>query len=181
MKKLMSLIALIVVGTFGYSEIVEDSGIFEGFDEIPHQSDIEQEFGENSSSVLIDVITQSEDPGLRLRAVNALSGFEDDRVEETLITLINQTSSASSGTDVLYTRAALVSLAERSPQRALPIVITLLEHPSVDVRASAAIAAQEMDAAIVPALRTRLSHETNSLVSWHLQVAIAELSEQTAL
>jgi HEAT repeat protein len=144
----------------------------------PSKSRIDQVMGPTAVADLIEIAddTSAEaDPGLRIRAYNALRHFaqtpESETVRLALQSAVALRTSETSGTQLLYLRAAMLSMAEVGMETSVPDLLGLLAHPSRDIRAACAqaLGITGSDDAILP-LRDRALIETELQV----QVAIAD-------
>jgi HEAT repeat protein len=80
------------------------------------------------------------------------------------------------GVEVIFAKAAMDSLAAVAGDNAVSPIAVVLDHPSRDLRVSAARAlAKTASANAIPPLQTRLQTETDNLVSLALQRALSAL------
>jgi HEAT repeat protein len=124
----------------------------------------------------------SDDTGVRLRAISALPRYcpcgSDTSVHDALASLIPADSSQLSGKDLVLLRAAIESLAVIRPADPAdtPKIEGLLNHPSRDIRASAARALAAMcDSSAINALRVRYQNESTDQVKLAISAALRTL------
>jgi HEAT repeat protein len=133
-----------------------------------------------------DLIAIAEDtsvdstPGRRIRAFAALRHFSQDPKSETvrlaLKAAVDQRRNQEVGVELLYLRAAMLSLAEVGMESSVPDLLPFLDHPSRDIRAACAqaLGITGADAAIVP-LRDRALIEDQAQVQLAIDDALFEL------
>ncbi len=137
------------------------------------------------------------DIGVRLRAIHALGQYcplpgdpppcaDTDpshvALTDLITTLGGENLQANGGSDLLLLRAAIETLGPLQVSTDAPALVTLLDHPSRDIRASTANALRDLcntDQATTDALRTRLGHETVDQVKLAITDALSVLGECT--
>ncbi len=159
----------------GDPEVVELLG---GMNYVPDQSSIDAVLGATAVDELIAIAeddSQGSDPGLRMRAFRALAQYDGSPDEGTasaaLRRAIDTFGTLERGTELLFLRASMLSLATLDGANAVPDLVGLLPHPSRDIRAACAqaLGITGSSAAIVP-LRNQDLDETVPQV----KIAIAD-------
>lgn len=139
----------------------------------PSKSRIELVMGSTAAPELIELAEDTSidsEPGRRIRAFAALRHFAADPEAETvrlaLQSAVNQRSAETTGTELLYLRAAMLSLAEVGMELSVPDLLPLLDHPSRDIRAACAqaLGITRSDLAIVPLRDRALIEEVTQVV-----------------
>jgi HEAT repeat protein len=158
-----------------------DGGIddlLSGVDYVPERATLDAVLGDPPENDLIAIATDTAaDPGLRLRAYRALGQYPTDAARLALQAAIGSFAGATSGVEVLYLRAAMHSLAATAGDAAVPVIDDLLDSPSRDVRADAALSLGETGSASAdPVLRARREVETVDQVKWAIDEALAALA-----
>ncbi len=141
----------------------------------PSKSQIDQVMGANAAADLIEIANDNSgegDPGVRIRAYSALRHFADTPESETvrlgLVTAVSSHTSETTGTPLLYLRAAMFSLAEVGGESSATDLLPLLAHTSRDIRAACAHALGITGSATaIQPLRDR------ALIELELQVKLA--------
>jgi HEAT repeat protein len=112
------------------------------------------------------------DPGLKLRAIRALSQYPSDQARSELALLIQQLGASRQGTAVLHLRATIEALADIGGTDAVPVITPFLNaEESLDLRATAARALGTIGSpSAAQALRARQQVEQSDEV----RVAITE-------
>lgn len=159
----------------GDPEVVE---LLSGMSYVPDRETIDGILGATAVEELVQIAEDtsiSSDPGVKLRAFRALGEF-DENPERTVATAALRRAIASfepenAGTELLYLRASMLSLARIDGANSVSELVDLLAHPSRDIRAACAqaLGITGSDAAIQP-LRNRALVETEPQV----QLAIAD-------
>jgi HEAT repeat protein len=180
--KLAALTLALALGGGGVALAVQPTEpvreLLSGTANAPTKSRIEIVMGATVIQDLIEIAddTSAEaDPGRRIRAYNALRHFAQDPESETvrlaLKAAVELRANETTGTQLLYLRAAMLSMAEVGLESSVPDLLGLLSHPSRDIRAACAqaLGITGSDTAILP-LRDRALIETELQV----QVAIAD-------
>lgn len=154
-----------------------------GIDYVAGKNVFDNLLGTGADSDLVAIardVDGDADPGLRIRAYRALSLYSTPLVETALTEAVNDHAAPSKtiGVEVVYAKAAMDSLAAVAGAGAVDTIAAVLDHPSRDLRVSAAraLAKTAAPAAIAP-LQSRLAIETDSLVSLALQRALSLLEE----
>lgn len=125
------------------------------------------------------------DPGIRLRAIHALSKYctgtpcaGTDPAHQAAVAVLQQTGNATSGRDVLFLRAAIETLGLMKVSTDETSLVGLLNHPSRDIRAATARALRDLcnPQAVLP-LRARYSSETTDQVKLAISEALRILGQ----
>mgnify|MGYP003647887881 CR=1 FL=1 len=176
----MAGIAVALDSPPGDPEVVELLG---GMNYVPDQSRIDAVLGATAVDQLIAIAeddSQGSDPGLRMRAFRALSqygGSPDEVLASAALRRALTTFAANDeGTELLFLRASMLSLATVDGPSAVPELVGLLQHPSRDIRAACAqaLGITESDAAILP-LRNQDLVETVPQVKLAIASALFQL------
>lgn len=139
----------------------------------PSKSRIDLVMGSAAATELIELAEDTSidsEPGRRIRAFAALRHFaaepEAETVRLALKSAVNQRSAETTGTELLYLRAAMLSLAEVGMELSVPDLLPLLDHPSRDIRAACAqaLGITRSDLAIVPLRDRALIEEVTQVV-----------------
>lgn len=141
----------------------------------PTKGRIDFIMGDTAVADLIEIAEDTSadaDPGLRIRAYNALRHFAQTPDSETarlaLQSAVAERRSVSDGVQLLYLRAAMLSMAEVGMDQSVPDLLGLLSHSSRDIRAACAQALGITGSALaIEPLRNR------ALIEPELQVQIA--------
>lgn len=137
--------------------------------------------GATTADDLIEIANDAEpDPGVRIRAYAALRHFaqspESETVRLALKAAVSLRQGESSGTPLLYLRAAMLSLAEVGEESSVPDLLPLLSHPSRDIRAACAQALGITGGAgAIGPLRDRALIENEAQVQLAIADALFEL------
>ncbi len=141
----------------------------------PSKSRIDLVMGPTAVADLIEIAddTSAEaDPGLRIRAYGALRHFSQSADGETarlaLKAAVALHTNETTGTQLLYLRAAMLSLAEVGQESSVPDLLGLLSHPSRDIRAACAQAL-----GITGSVSAILPLRDRALIETELQVELA--------
>jgi hypothetical protein len=139
------------------------------------------------TELLVDYATTSDNIGIRLRAITALSSYfvscaDSDPVHSTLTQLIADNASAHSGANLLILRAAVEADGPlRCQVKDRPSLEALLNHPSRDIRAAAAHALAALcDTNAADALSQRYQIESTDQVKLAISEALRILSQPLA-
>lgn len=125
-------------------EVVE---LLSGTANSPTKGRIELVMGDTAVDDLIAIANDTgadSDPGLRIRAISALRHFgqtADSEVARLALVAavdLHKAPTDASGTQLLYLRASMLSLAEVGGELSVPNIVDLLDHPSRDIRAACA-------------------------------------------
>jgi HEAT repeat protein len=157
-------------------------------DEVPTQTQVTSAFGSGSDATtmatmgLISIAQDtSSDVGVRLRAIRALAGFcpapcDMTPPHNTLLAILGMPT--ATGADIMILRAALETLGQLKVQADLGSITPFLDHPSRDVRATAALALRDLcNTNATQALRTRLQHEATAQVQLAISSALRVLGQ----
>ncbi len=152
-----------------------------GFDFVPSRAQLDDQLDQPAASLraIASGVAEHDDPGLRIRAYRALRLYPTPEVERALIEAVQARGRTDAfGVEVLYLRAAVESLAVVAGPRGVEPLRPLLDHPSRDIRASAARALAICGTpAALPALRSRLTSESEAQVRLALSEAIRALTD----
>jgi len=128
--------------------------------------------------------------GVQVSAIHALTNYcpspcaDTATADQTLTTVITANSSAQTGSALLLLRAALESLGSLQVQSNsdLDLIDSFLQHPSRDIRASAARALRNLNnPCAIPPLRVRYQQEPTQQVQFAISDALAYLSSLPAV
>lgn len=186
------LLAFVAGASASSTTLTQDAqNTLTAIDTVPTQGQIDCAFNGSSSpcpSALpsLQSIAQdtTADPGIRLRAIHALVQYctppcSGDPAHDALIQLLNASSMARSGTDVLILRAAIESLGPMQVAGDWTAIAFFLSHPSRDIRASAAHALSDLcngGPLVIDALRKRYQQETTDQVKIAISNALGVLA-----
>jgi HEAT repeat protein len=168
-------IATALDAPLGDPDVVELLG---GMNYVPDQSSLDAVLGATAVAELVAIAeddSQSSDPGLRMRALRALAQYDGSPDEvvasAALRRAITTFGPADTGTELLFLRASMLSLATLDGPAAVPDLVGLLPHLSRDIRAACAqaLGITGSDAAIVP-----LRNQDLSEVVPQVKIAIAD-------
>ena len=149
----------------GDPEVVELLG---GMNYVPDQRSIDEVFPVAAVDELVAIAeddSQGSDPGLRMRAFRALAQYDGSADEGVASSALRRAISTfgplDRGTELLFLRASMLSLAILDGPSAVPDLVGLLAHPSRDIRAACAqaLGITGSPAAILP-LRNQDLNET---------------------
>lgn len=156
----------------------EVQDLLSGVDFVPGKSALDSALLDPRSD-LNDIATDTSlDSGLRIRAIRALGLYPGGETPATLQGLIAGFQGATEGTSVVMLRAAMYAWVQVAPAAAYDTMVSLLAHPSRDVRTDAAhVLAQIGQISAVQLLRDRFEVEPTPQVRWALIEAIRSLSE----
>lgn len=153
-------------------EVIE---LLSGMANSPSKTRIDLVMGETAVEDLIAIANDTSadsDPGLKIRAFSALRHFgntaDSGVAQAALVVAVDEHRNAASGTELLYLRAAMLSLAEVATDLSVPNLLGLLTHPSRDIRAACA---QALGITGSPAAVQPLRDQ--ALVELELQVKLA--------
>jgi hypothetical protein len=139
-------------------------------DTVPTRAELDSVFpaGSAQASLLSDALDEGSatgsgtEPGVRLRAIAALASYDPqpggsgDAIHQALLQIISESTSARTGTNVLVLRAAIETLGRLQVPSDVTVLEGLLEHPSRDIEAAAALALGNLcNTTAINALRTR--------------------------
>lgn len=129
------------------------------------------------------------DPGVQVRAVRVLAPYcgpppcePASPAHVTLVTIATtpRYRDARAGSDLVILRAALEALGQQRVTDDAPLVIPLLEHPSRDIRAAAALALRDLGSLLALApLRARYLQEQVPQVRLAISAALRALGQPT--
>lgn len=152
-----------------------------GIDYVAGKNVFDDLLGTEADSDLVAIardVDGDADSGLRIRAYRALALYQTPLVEAALAEAVTDHASVSNtiGVEVIFAKAAMDSLAAVAGPGAVSTIAAVLDHPTRDLRVSAAraLARTQSTDAIAP-LQTRLAGETDPLVQLALQRALGEL------
>lgn len=138
----------------------------------PQRSDLDASMPTPLDTMIQFIHDPTKDPGVKLRAIRALSQYPSDQARGELAILLQQLGAARQGTAVLDLRAAIEALADIGGTEAVPVITPFLNaEESLDLRATAARALGTIGSpSAAPALRARQQVEQSDEV----RVAITE-------
>ena len=155
-------------------DTVPSKALYESLPTPLTQADIEGVAGDGSAN-----------PAFRLRAIHALATYcatpapcaDTDPAHMTLAALISANGSAHSGADLLILRGAIEAIGPMRGSKDLPLLVPLLDHPSRDIRATAATALGALCkiGANTP-LHQRYTNESTDQVKLAISAALRMLS-----
>ena len=161
-------------------------------DTVPTRQQIDSAFG-NQPQVALQNLTSiasdgASDVGIRLRAIHALAKYcaatpctTNDVAHQSLADLINETRAETAGAPLLVLRAAIETLGTMRVASDVTMLITLLDHPSRDIRASTAKALQDLcNTQASSPLRVRYARETSEQVKLAISEALRILGQCSA-
>ncbi len=163
----------------GDPEVVE---LLSGMTFVPDQGSLDSVLGEAAIGELISIAEKGSDPGLRLRAYGALGEYDGNADEfaatQALRRAVTKFAPFERGTELLYLRASIRSLALLDGAEAVPDLVPLLGHAMRDVRATAAqaLGSTKSESAILP-LRQRAQVEEEEQVLLAIEDALFELAD----
>lgn len=126
----------------------------------------------------------SASPAFRLRAIHALSTYcispcgSDDPAHLTLASLLVANGSAQAGADLLILRGAVEAIGPMRVATDASVLTAMLNHPSRDVRATAALALGALcnsNSTTIAALHERYSNESTDQVKLAISAALRML------
>jgi HEAT repeats len=156
--------------------------LLSGIDFIPGRGAFDDILGETAPAELVDIArgrhSSMKDAGLRIRAYRALALYPGAGTEAALREAVEEHGELEGGVDTLYLRAAMDSLARVAREDAVAALAAMLEHPTRDVRAAAALAMGETAAdTAIAVLRARLPEEPELQVRLAIAEALRRLDE----
>ncbi len=124
------------------------------------------------------------DTGIRLRAIHALSKYCPDPCSTTelahqsLTSVIADARNFTRGSDVLLLRAAIEAIGTLGVDSDVTLLVSLLDHPSRDIRAAAARALRDLcNSGAVTPLRVRYTSESTEQVKLAISEALRILGQ----
>ena len=162
-------------------------------DSVPTRQQIDEAF--SPQSALQNLASLATDPqnatdvGIRLRAIHALAKYctstpcvETDVAHQSLKTVIQDNSHEITGSKVLLLRAGIETLGAMrlsADSDFLVVQMSLLDHPSRDIRAATARALSDIcnGASAITPLRVRYSHELTEQVKLAISEALRILGQ----
>jgi HEAT repeat protein len=150
-----------------------------GIDYIAGRSVFDELLGTEANTDLVAIARADGDidPGLRVRAYQALALYPTDLSRTELVAAVSDhTDPGADGIETVYGRAAMDALAQIGGAAATGDLRPVLDHPNADMRAAAAMALAKTgaDEAVV-ALRDRLAVEDDAMVLVALRRSLAAL------
>ena len=169
MKKVAIAVVLVVAALALAENETDPKYALTPIDTVPTRPVLDNAFppGQAQSDLLADALGSggsgsAVDPGVRLRAIAALASYDpqpggsNDVVHPALLQIISANTSARTGTNVLVLRAAIETLGHLQVPSDVTVLEGLLEHPSRDIEAAAALALGNLcNTTAINALRTR--------------------------
>jgi HEAT repeat protein len=165
-----------------YPLTAEQAAPLELFDTIATQPQLELALGPDVPAALASMLSPESalDPGLRIRALRALSLYPGNVAQIALTDEIRRREESLTGMDVIYLRAAVEALGIIGKPQDVATLVPLLEfEASRDVRAAVALALKDVGSsqAIAP-LRDRYAREQVPQVRLAISEALRELGQQ---
>ena len=155
-----------------------------GIDYVANKTVFDDLLGTEADADLVAIardVDGGTDPGLRIRAYRALSLYSTDLVESALTEAVldHAADANTAGVEVVFAKSAMDSLAVVAGENAVSTLAGVLDHPTRDLRVSAARAlARTGSSTAIQPLQTRLASETDPLVSLAIQRALSQLERQ---
>lgn len=157
------LLAVLLVGALavaGTALSTQAQNTLSPIDTVPTRPELDQVFaGSAQAQTQLIAVAENTDPSnvpFRLRAIAALGNYPGTAAHQALLDIIAATSSARSGSNLLVLRAAIETLGHLQVPSDLDTLTPLLEHPSRDIAAAAALALGNLcNTNAIPYLRTR--------------------------
>lgn len=136
-------------------------------DTVPTKTQLDGVFGAGALDRLSTIAhDRAEDPGIRLRAIHALAKYCPDpcsteQVAHTTLTqLIDENRGQTSGEGVVLLRATIETLGLLGVASDVTVLVSLLDHPSRDIRAATARSLRDLcNAQAIAPLRVRYTVE----------------------
>ena len=134
--------------------------LLSSFEALPTRQQLESLFPNSPTNRLMQIITSTSTTltaGVRLRAIRALGQLPETlEVRTALLQLLAQYATAYDGIDLLYLMAIVETIGQLGTADEVDAVVSLLPHPSRDIRIAAARALRLMgNVAAVTPLRNR--------------------------
>jgi hypothetical protein len=161
-------------------------------DTVPTRQQIDLAFGNQPQVALMNLSSlaadQGTDVGIRLRAIHALAKYcaavpctTSDVAHQSLVQLITTTRDETVGSQVLLLRAGVETIGMMRVSADVNLLLSLLDHPSRDIRASTAKALQDLcNTQAIPPLRVRYARETTEQVKLAISEALRILGQCSA-
>jgi hypothetical protein len=166
-------------------------------DQIPTKQQITTAFGGSDQHALDELVAiagapdttvdplQGVDAGIKLRAIHALAKYcvaspcaAADPAHAAVAQVVGATRTATSGSQVLFLRAAVETLGAMRVSTDAPTLWPLLDHPSRDIRAATARALRDLcNNQAIPPLRARYSAEMTDQVKLAISEALRILGQ----
>jgi len=188
MKRALFLVAIATLAHADTQPVsLQQEQVLNAIDTVPTQTQINNAFGTKDLAIpgLVGIAQNvSEDPGIRLRAIHALSQYctapcsDLDPAHAPLVQIVNDNAAATAGSDLLILRAAIESLGPMQDASDVSLLEQLLNHPSRDVRATTALALGDLcNTSASSALRIRLQNEAVAQVQLAISSALRSLNQ----
>lgn len=154
-------------------------------DSVPTKKQLDHVFPVGQAAQGLSTIARdtSGDYGIRLRAIHALAKYCDpcstgELAHQTLRQLIDDTRTELAGANLLLLRAAIETIGTLQVASDVNVLVSLLDHPSRDIRAAAARALRDLcnTQAITP-LRVRYTSEQTEQVKLAISEALRILGQ----
>ena len=151
-----------------------------GIDIVPPRTQIEMAFGPSPFDDLLALSRDpNEDPGVRLRAIRALTLYPGDPTRLALTADLAALGAPGPGTDTLYLRALIEALGVVGQSADVATLVPYLDfEPSQDIRAATANSLRVIgDTTARDPLWARLNRENKDQVRFAIQRALRELGQ----
>jgi HEAT repeat protein len=174
---IVALGAIASVRPSGAANVLPDAhDLLGAIDFVPQKGDLDAAMASPLSSLISRAKDDAEDPGVRLRAIRALSQYPSTESKAALIDVINHFAAARNGTSVLHLRAAIEALGDIGTSDEVSVITPFLNaDDSLDLRATAARALGVIRSPLaVSPLRARQQAEMGPSGSQEVLLAITE-------
>jgi len=175
----------------GSTELTQQvQNVLSTMDIVPTQIELDTAFNDHASALtgLVNIVNAvGTDPGIRLRAIHALSKYcaaqqciDSDVAHQTLVAVItaNNDPNVSTGTSVVMLRAAVEAIGPQRVGTDLPLLAPMLMHTSRDIRAATAHALRDLcNTEAINPLRTQQQTETSDQVRQAITEALRILGQ----
>ena len=181
-------LAALALGTTAHGDTAQLSmqatNILMAMDVVPTPTELGSSFTDPLDSLAQIAQGSSNDVGVRIRALHALSSYctapcdGSDTAHVALVDFITANAPNEDGTTVVMLRGAIEALGPQRVGTDLALLVPLLEHPSRDIRAATAHALRDLcnTQAITP-LRTQQAQESSDQVKLAISEALRVLSQ----
>ncbi|HTL32593.1 MAG TPA: hypothetical protein VL326_05695 [Kofleriaceae bacterium] len=197
MKRLIGVIVILSVVAIASATALapKATNTLTTIDSVPTRQQIDEAFSDSSQTPLQNLASLATDPqnatdvGIRLRAIHALAKYcastpcvDSDVAHQSLKTVIQDNAHEITGSKVLLLRAGIETLGAMrlsSDSDFLVVQMSLLDHPSRDIRAATARALSDIcnGASAITPLRVRYSHELTEQVKLAISEALRILGQ----
>lgn len=162
-------------------------------DAVPTPAEIDQGFVDPTSALasLAEIATDptttavaTDSVGMRVRALHALSSYcttpcaDSDPAHQALVQFITANNTDQTGATLVMLRGAIEALGPQRVGTDLDLLVSLLSHPSRDIRAATAHALRDLcNTQAIEPLRTQQGQETSDQVKLAISEALRVLSQ----